>query len=166
MTRILPLALMFLVLAGSAPGAVRAQLPGDTEALTGVSDGRLMWDVTEAKALRLSNWLTVIQDTYEGLQRLGVRPHMVVVFRGRAVRLLAGELGDVPFDELGMIQEVHTKLAELRQLGGVRMEVCNLALRRQGMAERPLVPGVKRVTNAFIAMAGYGAKGYTRIPVD
>jgi len=166
MTRTLSLALLALALMGAAPTAVRAELPGDAEALAEVSDGRLLWDVQEAKALRLSNWLTVILDTYEGLKRNGVRPHMVLVFRGKAVRLLARDLSDVPFDEVGMIEEVHSKLDELRRLPRVRLEACNLALRRQGMADRPLVAGVKRVTNAFIAVAGYGAQGYTRVPVD
>ncbi|MFB6261893.1 MAG: hypothetical protein ABEJ96_00905, partial [Thiohalorhabdaceae bacterium] len=111
-------------------------------------------------------WLTVMLDTYQGLKRLDVRPHMVLVFRGEAVRLLARDLEEVPFEAMGMIQEVHGKLDRLRQLPRVRLEACNLALRRQGMADQPLIPGAKKVTNAFIAMAGYGAKGYTRIPVD
>jgi intracellular sulfur oxidation DsrE/DsrF family protein len=166
MIRTLPLALLTLLLTAAIVPAAKAELPGDTEALAGVSDGRLLWDVSEPRALRLSNWLTVILDTYEGLQRLGVRPHMVLVFRGKAVRLLARDLDDVPFEELGMIEEVQAKLAELRRLDHVRLEACSLALRRQGMAGRPLLPGVEQVTNAFIAMAGYGARGYTRIPVN
>lgn len=166
MTRTLPFLLLALALAGAAPSTARAELPGDAEALAGVSKGRLLWDVREAGALRLSNWLTVILDTYEGLKRNEVRPHMVLVFRGKSVRLLARDLADVPFDELGMIEEVHAKLDELQRLPRVRLEACNLALRRQGMADKALVPGVKPVTNAFIAMAGYGAKGYTRVPVD
>lgn len=166
MTRKLPLALLALLLLGALPAPASAELPGDAEALAGVSDGRLLWDVQASSSLRLSNWLTVIQDTYEGLERNGVRPHMVLVFRGKAVRLLARDLAEVPFDELGMIEEVHAKLAELRGLPEMRLEACNLALRRQGMADTPLLPGVKKVTNAFIAMAGYGARGYTRVPVD
>ncbi|HKJ72083.1 MAG TPA: hypothetical protein VKA55_10060 [Gammaproteobacteria bacterium] len=166
MTRILPIALLALLLGGLAAAPARAELPGDAEALAGVSDGRIMWDVTEPRALRLSNWLTMVQDTYEGLKRLGVRPHMVLIFRGQAVRLLAREVDDVPFEDLGLIDEVHAKLAELRRLPRVRLEVCDIALRRQGMEDTPLVAGVKPVTNGFIAMAGYGAKGYTRVPVD
>ena len=166
MIRSLPLALLALMLLVAPLSPARAELPGDIESLQGVSDGRLLWDVQEGQALRLSNWLTVIHDTYEGLKRLGVRPHMALVFRGKSVRLLARHIDDVPFDQLGMIEEVHAKLADLRRLPEVRLEACNLALRRQGMADKALVPGVKRVTNAFIAIAGYGAKGYTRVTVD
>lgn len=166
MPRTLSLALFLLLLTGPAVAPASPELPGDTEALAEVSDGRLMWDVSQSDAMRLSNWLTVILDTYEGLQRLEVRPHMVLVFRGKAVRLLARDLADVPFEAMGMIQEVHNKLDRLRQLPRLRLEACNLALRRQGMTDKPLVPGVKTVTNAFIAMAGYGAKGYTRVPVN
>lgn len=166
MPRILSLALLLSLLTGAPAAPASPGLPGDTEALAEVSDGRLLWDVSESDAMRLSNWLTVILDTYEGLKRLDVRPHMVLVFRGEAVRLLARDLEEVPFEAMGMIQEVHGKLDRLRQLPRVRLEACNLALRRQGMADQPLIPGAKKVTNAFIAMAGYGAKGYTRIPVD
>lgn len=166
MPRILSLVLFGLLLAGPAVSPAAPELPGDAEALAGVSDGRLMWDISESRAIRLSNWLTVILDTYEGLQRLDVRPHMVLVFRGKAVRLLARDLADVPFEAMGLIQEIQTKLDKLQHLPRVRLEACNLALRRQGMADKALVPGVKRVTNAFIAMAGYGAQGYTRVPVD
>ena len=162
MLRTLVLALLASVLA--AP--VHAAQPGDSDALKGVKQARLLWDVTQSDAIKLSNWLTVIRDTYEGLERQGVKPRMVLVFRGSAVRLLAKEVDDVPFDQLGMIDEVHGLLAEIRALPRVRLEACNLALRRQGMETRPLVPGVEVVTNTFIAIAGYNEQGYARIPVN
>ncbi|HKL77937.1 MAG TPA: hypothetical protein VJ985_06175 [Gammaproteobacteria bacterium] len=163
MPRILVLALLSLALV--VPGAQAAK-PGDSDALQGVEQGRLLWDITQADAIKLGNWLTVIRDTYEGLERQGVTPHMVLVFRGQAVRLLAQEVDDVPFEQLGMIDEVHSLLAEIRSLPRVRLEACNLALRRQGMEDKPLVPGVKVVTNTFMAIAGYNEKGYARIPVN
>ncbi len=159
------LASCFLGLALSAPAIAAPDLPGDREALKGAEQGRLLWDVTEADAIRLSNWLTVILDTYEGLERHGLKAHMVLVFRAGSVRMLLEDLDRVPLEQMGMVEEVHTKLRELKQLPRVRMEVCNLALRRQGLEGAPLVPQVKVVTNAFIAIAGYNERGYARVPV-
>lgn len=167
MPRTLVLALLGLLLAGPLlHSGVRAAKPGDVEALQGVEQARLLWDVTQSDAIKLSNWLTVIRDTYAGLARQDVSPRMVLVFRGSAVNLLARDMDDVPFDQIGMIQEVHDLLAEIRALPRVRIEACNLALRRQGMEETALVPGVKVVTNTFMAIAGYNEKGYARIPVN
>lgn len=166
MHRFLALWLFGLALALSAPAPAQTGLPGDKEALKGVDQGRLLWDVTESDALRLSNWLTVILDTYEGLERHGLKARMVLVFRGSSVTLLPGDLDRIPLEELGMIEEVHAKLRKLKALPRVRMEVCNLSLRRQGLDETPLIPQVKVVTNAFIAIAGYNERGYARVPVN
>ncbi|MEF8793297.1 hypothetical protein [Thiohalorhabdus sp.] len=72
----------------------------------------------------------------------------------------------MPFEAVGLSQEVRNKLDRLQKLPRVRLQACNLALRRQGRADKPLLPGIEKVTNDFIAMAGYGAQSYTRIPVD
>ena len=164
MVRMLSRFALLLALAGVAPAPQAAQ-PGDADALQGVEEVRLLWDIQLADTLKLDNWLTVMRDTHEALQRQGREPRMVLIFRGAAVELLSRSLDHVPIEEMGMIQDVHRHLRALDAMEHVKLRACNLALRRYGMADATLVPGVKPVTNSFLAIAGYTRQGYTRIPV-
>ena len=146
-------------------GVAQAEQPGDAHALKGVSQARILWDIQLTDTLKLDNWLTVIRDTHEALAREGVEPRMVLIFRGEAVELLSRSLDHVPLEQMGMIQDVHRHLRALDNKAHVELRACHLALRRYGMADAKLVKGVEPVTNSFLAIAGYGRQGYTRIPV-
>jgi len=76
-------ALAVLAALSLAPG-VRAQSADDHDALAGMRDMKVAFDLHEGDAKALLARLNLIDETRQSLIRQGVTPHMVVAFRGPA----------------------------------------------------------------------------------
>ncbi|HWH40750.1 MAG TPA: hypothetical protein VNU21_12985, partial [Usitatibacter sp.] len=73
-----------------APG-VRAQAADDHDALAGMRDMKVAFDLHEADAKALLARLNLIDETRQSLIKQGVTPHIVVAFRGPATRLVQSD---------------------------------------------------------------------------
>ncbi len=156
----IPLMLSLLV-----PGTVLAEKPNDTQALKDVTVGKVAWDVNTGNPRALLVNLRVIEETYEDLKRQGVEPDMIFTFRGPAVRLLSTARTDEPLDEEDTYSEIAEQIKALLAKPRVRMEVCSIATRLNGVDTAMLLPGVEVVGNTFVSQIGYQAKGYASIPI-
>lgn len=121
-TRAFALLLLLPMLALS--GLATADKPSDEQALKGVAQGRIIWDINMGNAQKLSLYLKVIIETYDDLKRQGVEPDMVFAFRGASVKLITTKHDDLPLDEIEHHEVVAALLKDLMARPKVRMEAC------------------------------------------
>jgi intracellular sulfur oxidation DsrE/DsrF family protein len=141
-----------LLIFGTALGA---GVPNDQEALKGLKDGKVIFDVRVPDAEKLTFNLELIKETFEGMRGQGVQPAMIVTFRGPTVKLLTREHAaewNAPL------------IADLKKLG-VRFEACAVATRIFKVDNASLIPEVALVGNVLTSLIGYQNKGYALIPV-
>ena len=86
----------------------------------------------------------------------GIKPEMIIAFRGPGVRLLTAAALD---------KESRVLFKELKKKG-VRFEVCAVAMRVFKADPAELVPEVKLVGNVFNSLIGYQNKGYAMVAIN
>lgn len=145
---------------------VHAEKPSDAAALSGIESGKVVWDVTVGTPSKLSLYLSVIEETYDDLERQGVPPDMIFTFHGPVVKLLSTNPPELPLDEELALEKVHEQIEALRKRPGVRMEACSVAARLLGVELDHIMPAVTPVGNTFVSLIGYQQKGYAMIPIE
>ena len=138
----------------------------DSVALTGVEVGKIAWDVTQGNPAILNGRLDVIYETYQDMLRQDVEPRMLFTFRGGAVLLLQKNIDALALADQAETEQVQRQLAMLQALPGVRMEACQIAMRRADLEAKDLIPGVYAVGNTFLSLMGFGQRGYITIPIN
>lgn len=141
-----------------------ADKPDDANALKGVTQGRVVFDINIAEPKKLPLYLTVIDQTISDLERQGVKPEVILAFRGKAVTLISTDHERIELTEVPNIEKAAAQLAAL-QKRGVRMEACSVATRLFGVDNGTLLPGIEPVGNTFVSLIGYQAQGYATIPI-
>jgi len=154
--------LMALLAVASIP--MTAVAIDDADALKGVTAGKAVFDVNMGDAGKLALYLSVIKETHEGFVTQGVKPDLVLAFRGPAVLLVSTNRDKVPADQQAKYDEVARLIKDLKGLG-VKLEACSVAARLTKIDTASIYPEVKVVGNTFISLAGYQSKGYAYIPV-
>jgi intracellular sulfur oxidation DsrE/DsrF family protein len=146
-----------------APG-VHAQAADDHDALAGMHDVKVAFDLHEGDAKALLARLNLIDETRQSLIRQGVTPHMVVAFRGPATRLVQTDADKIKPEDRPIAAQIAGKLADMAKSPGVdSIEQCSLAIRQQGTKAENVVPPVKVVGNGWISLMAYQARGYAYI---
>ena len=143
---------------------VLSDKPGDTAALSGVTAGRVVFDINTTLAGKLSLYLQVIRETHDDLKRQVVTPEMILDFRDKAVTLVTSDRQHQELTEYEDLDRVATQIKELQSVG-VRMEGCSIATRLYGVDNQTLLPGITPVGNTFVSLIGYQARGYALIPI-
>jgi intracellular sulfur oxidation DsrE/DsrF family protein len=133
-----------------------AQKPDDREALAGLKTAKVIFDVRVADIDKLLFNLRLFDETLEGMVAQGIKPEMIVAFRGPGVKLLTATALD---------DEVATLFKALKKKG-VRFEACAVAMRVFKADPAGLVPEVKLVANVFNSFIGYQNKGYAMIAIN
>lgn len=153
-TRLIVL-MSFFILAAT-PMLHAAQKPDDREALAGLKSARVIFDVRVPDLDKLVFNLGLFNETLEGMVAQGIKPEMVVAFRGPGVKLLTGSALD------GEALELFRSLKK----NGVRFEACAVAMRVFKADPAGLIPEVKLVANVFNSLIGYQNKGYAMIVIN
>jgi len=135
------------------PALYAGQKPDVSEALSGLSSAKVIFDMRVPDLEKLVFNLRVINETFEGMVALGVKPKMIVAFRGPGVRLLTAAALD---------EEARDLFRTLKK-NGVRFEACGVAMRIFKADPVGLIPEVKLVANGFYSLIGYQNKGYATI---
>lgn len=153
-TRVLILMALFML---TGPLSLHAaQKPDDREALAGLKTVRVIFDVRVPDVDKLMFNLSNIDETFDGMTAQGVKPEMIVVFRGPGVRLLTAAALD---------EDARDLFGELKRKG-VRFEACAVAMRIFKADPAGLIPEVKLVANVFSSLIGYQNKGYATIAIN
>ena len=148
--------LVLLLILACPPASHAAQKPDDREALAGLKSARVIFDVRVPDLEKLTFNLNLFSETFAGMVAQGVKPEMVVAFRGPGVRLLtAAALDDESRD---LFRDLKKK--------GVRFEACAVAMRTFKADPAGLIPEVRLVANVFNSLIGYQNKGYAMIAIN
>lgn len=164
-----PFVLALLAALSIAGGALQAEeasaeKPDDADALKGVEQGRVVFDINIAEPKKLPLYLMVIDETISDLERQGVKPDVILAFRGKAVTLISTDHEKVELTDVPELEKAAKQIAALQERG-VRMEACSVATRLFGVDNAALLPGIEPVGNTFVSLIGYQSQGYAMIPV-
>jgi intracellular sulfur oxidation DsrE/DsrF family protein len=147
-----------LVFLAIAPAAIHADgtVPDDRFALKGLSQTRAIFDVRLADLDKLLFNLGLVKETWEGISNQNVKPTMIVSLRGPAVKLFTRDQATPELKEL---------LADLKRKG-IRIEICNVALRVFKVDRTQLVPDLVPVGNVLTSQIAWQNKGYALITLS
>jgi len=146
---------MLFILTCSTPLHAEPQ-PNDREALAGLTNAKVIFDVRVADLEKLVFNLKLFNETLEGIAAQGVKPEMVVVFRGPVVKIL----------NAAALDEEALSLLRVLKKKGVQFEACAVAMRILKADQAGLIPEVKLVANVFNSLIGYQNKGYAMIAIN
>ena len=110
--------------------------------------------------------LDVIHQTCKdkALQMGKKQPSFAVVFSGPSVKLLSTKREGVAADDAKTLDEIANKLVAMAK-EGIRLEVCQIALKVLGVDPATILPELHMVGNGYVSLIGYGARGYSSVPV-
>ena len=138
-----------------------AQSADDKAALTGLTEVKVAFDLTNGDGKALLKQLEVIDETRQSLLKQGVKPEIVIAFRGPATKLVQKDQNQIKPEDRENAASIAKKISALRAADGVAgIEQCAVAIRLAGTKEADVVPGIKVVGNGWISLSAYQAKGY------
>jgi intracellular sulfur oxidation DsrE/DsrF family protein len=153
------IAVSSLLIAGLT--TVYAETPLDTAALSGLKEVKIAFDVQTGNSAALLTQLQVIEETRDSLLKQGVKPSIVVGFRGPASKLVQTDISKIPAEDRENAAKIADKIKALQAAEGVAgMEQCAVATRIAGTDPEKVLPGIMVVGNGWISLAAYQAKGY------
>jgi intracellular sulfur oxidation DsrE/DsrF family protein len=136
----------------------------DQQALAGLKEVKVAFDVTTGDGKALLGRLKVIDETRQSLIRQGVTPHFIITFRGPATRLIQSDMSKIKPEDRALASQITAKLKEMHDAKGVeKLEQCAVAVREQGTKPEDVTPSVKVVGNAWISLMAYQSRGYAYI---
>ena len=138
--------------------------PDDSDALKGVSKGKVLFDINMVSAQKMTLYLMVIEETVDDLIRQNVEPEVVLAFRGKSVNLISNNRDQMELTDFEHLDKIAMQLKGL-QKKGVRMESCSVATRLFNVKNDSLLEGIKPVGNTFVSLTGYQAQGFANIPI-
>lgn len=156
--------IMLILLAVMSLNVHSGDIPNDSDALQGVSKGKVVFDINMANPKKMTLYLSVIQQTVNDLVRQNVEPDVILAFRGKSVQLISNNRDSMDLTDFDYLDKVAEQLAEL-QKQNVRMEACSVATRLFKVENDSLLDGIKPVGNTFVSLTGYHAQGYASIPI-
>lgn len=143
-----------------------ADPPEDKEALSGLSEVKVIFDITTGDAKKLLSRLGLIEETRDGMMKQGVKPHFVLAFRGPASLFIQKDQSRVKLEDVELMEKIQQKLKEMSKDKSFSLAQCAVANRYLKIKNEDTIPEVHVVGNSFISMAAYENKGYAYIPID
>ena len=108
------------MLAASQCFTVGAHAAGydDQEALAGLKEVKVAFDITTGVGKALLGRLNVIDETRQSLIRQGVTPHFIITFRGPATRLIQSDMSKIKPEDRALAAKISAKLKEMEGENG------------------------------------------------
>lgn len=159
--RKIPFLLFFLLLSSLACAAP----PDNSGALSGLSSVGVIFDVNAGNPRKLLLRLKLIEETVTAIAREGVKPEVVVAFRGGATLFMTRDVKYLPEEDLPYREQIQTQVRQLKTLG-YHLEQCAVAVRLLKVDPKDIIAEVPLVGNGYISMIGYQNRGYAMVPMD
>jgi intracellular sulfur oxidation DsrE/DsrF family protein len=151
-------AAMFMLVSSGAMAA------DDREALIGLKEVKVAFDLKEGDGKLLLNRLNIIDETRQSLIEQGIKPHFILAFRGPATRLVQTDTTLIKPEDRDMAGKIAAKIKQMSASPGIEgFEQCSVAAREQGTKTEKVLPEIRVVGNGFISLMAYQAKGYAYI---
>ena len=137
----------------------------DADALRGVTTGKGLFLIDFNDPKKTAFYLDIIQGTYHGMQRQGVKPEFIIVFIGPTVRFLTTRPEeDLLLEYETTLKDIAQSVKTLNELG-VKLEICAVATRVFQIDNTTVLPELKVVGDGFISLIGYQTQGYHLVPL-
>jgi intracellular sulfur oxidation DsrE/DsrF family protein len=136
-------------------------------ALKGIKSVKAVFDFELANPQSALIHLQVIQQTFKdkNMWVSGKKPEIVIVFIGPSVKLVSKNRSGFKEEDQKTLDEIAMTITELAK-DGVKLEICLIAVKVFGVEPSSILPEIKQVGNGWISLIGYGAKGYSLVPVS
>lgn len=163
--------LMSLLVVAVAAGAQVAQLSAANadykNSLDGVPQVKAVFDVSQGSAFTSNLVFWAVRNVYQDntVKGLSKPPQVAVVFHGPVVRLLSTDKKHYKRQNQGEVAKFQAMLRQMK-VDGVKLEVCQYALKVLKVDPKTVIPEIDQVGNGFVSIVGYQAQGYqvVRIP--
>lgn len=155
---------VFILACALGTGLSRAEPADDKAALSGITEVKVAFDITEGDAKGLLNRINVIDETRVSLLKQGVTPNFVIAFRGPATRLVQKDMDKVKPEDREVAGKIAAKIGEMSKAQGVAsIEQCSVAIRQQETKAENVLPEIKVIGNSWISLMAYQSRGYAYI---
>ena len=146
---------------------VSPAIAGEYAALEGVKSVKTVFDVSQGSPQTANIVFWAVKNVYDdqSVRALPESPQIAVVFHGPAVKMISTERKDFKPSDNDALDEFAIMISQMKK-DGVRFEVCDYALKVNGVDPNTVLPEVDHVGNGFISIAGYQAKGYSVITIN
>jgi intracellular sulfur oxidation DsrE/DsrF family protein len=136
----------------------------DAVAVQGMTEGKIAFDITEGNGKGLLNRLEIIDETRRSMIQQGLKPHIIIAFRGPATKLVQTDMGKIALEDRDIAPKIAARIETLsKEVGIESIEQCSVAARELGTNPDNVVPGIKVVGNGYISLMGHQARGYAYI---
>lgn len=136
------------------------------ESLAGLKSVKAIFDVRAASAKSAALQLKLIHDTYKdkSIRAVSKKPSFVVAFMGPSVKLISTNRQGFSMEDQKAMDEI-AQTVKAMATDGIKLEVCDFAVKANGMDPASILPEIKHIPNSWISLIGYQAKGYSIVPV-
>ena len=153
-------------IAGAPPAVADRAHPDDKDALAGLREAKVIFDITTGDAKKLLSRLELIEETRDGMLKQGVKPRFVLAFRGPASLLVQKDQNRIKLEDLEVAAKIAQKIGAMSKDKDYTLEQCAVANRYLKIKNEDTIPELHVIGNSFISIAGYQNKGYSYIPID
>ena len=137
---------------------------GEYEALDGLNDIKVVFDVRAKKVKKAAIYLDLIHETFkdQSIRNVSKQPDFVVVFAGGISKFVSSNTGNFSDEEQVLISRIVNRVSAMAK-DGIKLEICLFAVNLAGVDPATLLPEIKQVDNGWISLIGYQAKGYSLV---
>ena len=135
------------------------------KALKGLSSVKIVCDVNVGDPDLLLTRMYFLDTTYSQLLDFGVKPTIVVAFRGKASLFITKNDKYIKAEHRKQRLEMKAWLEHFSELG-FAIEQCYIAAKSYKIDIKDFLPQVNIVANGYISLIGYQSQGYAFLPMD
>lgn len=139
---------------------------GEYAALDGIDGIKTVFDVSLASPVMANIVFGAVTGVYTDKNVLALKhpPKTAIVFHGPAVKLISTNRDGFEASDREALDAFADTIRKMKK-DGVRMEVCDYALKVLGVDPATILPEIDHVGNGFISVAGFQAQGYSLITI-
>jgi uncharacterized protein len=153
---------LFVVLLTAAPAS-----SDEYAALKGIDGIKAVFDVSLGSPAMANIVFGAVKGVYtdKNTQALSRPPKIAVVFHGPAVKLISTNREGFRAADYKALDAFADTIRQMKK-DGVKLEVCDYALKVLGVDPASILPEVDHVGNGFISVIGFQAQGYSYVTID
>jgi len=163
---IFKVASLFLLLLSVGLPAHADSPPADNMALQGLTDVKVIYDVTTGNAKKLLSRLELVEETRDSIIKQGGKPHFILSVRGPASLLVQKDESRIKLEDVEVVAKIKEKIKAMSKEPEYQLNQCAVANRYLKIKNEDTIPEIKVVGNSWISLAAYQNKGYAYIPID
>lgn len=142
-------------------------LSGEYAALKGVTGIKAVFDVSLGSPEVANIVFWAVQNAYKdkSVRSLKEPPQVAIVFHGPAVKMITTDRAGFKDSDNESLSKFADTIRQMKK-DGVKLEVCQYALKVMEVNPDTILPEIDQVENGFISVIGYQSQGYALVTID